>query len=81
MAGKSEKRAWFSGYDWHLISILESKMKPNKNQWIFYVIAGGAVIVNEIASRSELQALTFLPLALIVAWAAFRFLPTEKPEG
>jgi len=56
-------------------------MKPNKNQWIFYVIVGSAVILNEAATRYEFQAVTFLPLVLIVFWAAFRFLPMEKSEG
>lgn len=60
--------------------MLASKMKPNKKQWIFYVIAGGAVIVNEIATHYEWQAITFIPLVLIVVWATFRFLSAGKSE-
>jgi hypothetical protein len=54
-------------------------MQSNKSEWKFYLVVGVAVTLNEVASASGLQFITFLLVVAAVIWAGARFLSKEEP--
>lgn len=45
---------------------------------MFYLTVGGVVLLNEFAATLGIQGVAFVPLMLIVFWAAYKFLPGDQ---
>jgi Na+/citrate or Na+/malate symporter len=56
-------------------------MKSNKKEWIFYLIVGCGVLLNEIASNFGLQIITFMLTILSAIWAGSKFLSKDESVG
>lgn len=59
-------------------SELRQPMKSNKKEWIFYLVVGCGVLLNEIASNFGLQMITFTLTILAAIWAGSKFLTRDE---
>jgi len=54
-------------------------MKSNNKEWIFYLVIGCGVLLNEIASNFGLQIITFILTLIAAIWAGSKFLSRDEP--
>jgi hypothetical protein len=56
-------------------------MKSNKQEWIFHLVVGCGVVLNEIASYVGAQIITFALTVLAAIWAGSKFLSRDEPAS
>ena len=59
-------------------SVLRQSMKSNNKEWIFYLIIGCGVLLNEITSNFGLQIITFILTLIAAIWAGSKFLSRDE---